>query len=219
LVGVYFAFQHYIPARATEEILADVSKWFQIIYAFVLVLGFISVTRAHSGKIRRKDAGWGYSIVLFCAIVVMFIVGALNEGNATAGPDEVGAPSYGNSFGWMYKYAMATLAMTMFATLAFYVASAAFRAFRAKNLGATMLMLFALFLILGKIPPGEWAWAQTFGSFEGWPVMSDIVEWAMATLNMPAQRAILIGVALGMIAMSMKIILGIERTYLGGRGE
>jgi len=35
-------------------------------------------------------------------------------------------------------------------------------------------------------------------------------------VNSAVRRAILIGVSMGQVALSLKIILGIERAYLGG---
>jgi hypothetical protein len=38
-------------------------------------------------------------------------------------------------------------------------------------------------------------------------------------LNASVRRAILIGVSLGTVALSIKIIFGLERSYLGGGKE
>ena len=39
--------------------------------------------------------------------------------------------------------------------------------------------------------------------------------WIMNSPNLAGQRSIMIGIGLGVVAMSLRVILGIERTYLG----
>jgi hypothetical protein len=49
----------------------------------------------------------------------------------------------------------------------------------------------------------------------GWQ-MSDYANWIMDIPNTAGQRAIMMGAALGVVATSLRVILGIERSYLGG---
>ncbi len=98
------------------------------------------------------------------------------------------------------------LSSTMFSLLAFYVASAAFRAFRAKTKEATFLLVAAFIVMLGRVPLGALIWSKI-------PVISN---WIMAYPTTAGQSAIMIGAALGVVSVSIKIMLGIERTYLGG---
>ncbi|MFN3476417.1 MAG: hypothetical protein ACK4Z6_02535, partial [Candidatus Methylomirabilales bacterium] len=96
---------------------------------------------------------------------------------------------------------------TMFSILAFFIASAAYRAFRARTREATVLLVAAALVMFGRAPFGEYL-------ISGVGILSD---WVMNVLNTAAKRAILIGISLGVIATSIKIITGLERAYLGGR--
>jgi hypothetical protein len=93
---------------------------------------------------------------------------------------------------------------TIFALLAFYVASAAYRAFRARTMLATILLLTAFIIMLRLIPLGPLS-----------SINQTAVAWILTVPNMAAKRAITMGVGLGAIATCIKIILGIERTYMG----
>ena len=100
--------------------------------------------------------------------------------------------------------------------LAFFIASAAFRAFRARNIEATLLLASAVIVILGLTPPFLYLWTSVFAFIPGFPL--EFKDWILIVPNMAARRAIVIGIGLGAIAQSFRIILGIERTYMGGGG-
>ena len=44
----------------------------------------------------------------------------------------------------------------------------------------------------------------------------NLSAWIMSTPNLAGQRTIQIGIALGIVSNSLRLILGIERSHLGG---
>ncbi|MEZ7892612.1 MAG: hypothetical protein QMC67_12765 [Candidatus Wallbacteria bacterium] len=111
-----------------------------------------------------------------------------------------------NKCNYIYDYMIKPMQSTMMSLLAFFVASAAFRAFRAKSFEATILLVTAFIVMLGRVPIGSAIWGG-FGS---------ISEWILCTINMAGSRAITLGAAVGATAACLKIILGLETRYLGG---
>ena len=94
----------------------------------------------------------------------------------------------------------------MYAMLAFWIASAAFRAFKARTLDATILLCVGIIVMLGNAPIGEIMWSQ-------FPALR---SWLMTVPAMAAVRALYIGAAIGGIAVGVRVLLGIERGHLGG---
>jgi hypothetical protein len=164
----------------------------------------------------------------------------------------------GSLFYWMFINIITPLGATMFALLAFFVASASYRAFRIRNFEATLLLVSGIILMLGRVPIGgliPWwvvslmlmfgigAIAAPFikertillgivgggilifiitGTFMGWnqnppdllsiPVIQD---WIFAYPTLAGSRALMIGIALGIVATSFRIIIGLDKSFLG----
>jgi len=106
----------------------------------------------------------------------------------------------------LYEGILVPCGSTMFAMLAFYMCSAAYRAFRMRNLHAGVLLVSAFLVMLGQIPI-----ATAFI-----PGLHELRQWILDVPNLASKRGIMIGVGLGASATSFKIILGIERAWLGG---
>ncbi|MDD2997864.1 MAG: hypothetical protein EOM80_14785 [Erysipelotrichia bacterium] len=154
------------------------------------------------------------------------VVDAVPEGSTT--PER--APVYrikGSFMAWinsaqqvLFQGVFKAAQATMFSLLAFFVASASFRAFRVKSKEAGLLMGAAFIVMLGNVPIGNLiskylAYIPLIGQYLD---IAMIKEWIMAYPSSAAQSAILVGAMLGYISASMKIIFGVERSHLGGEG-
>jgi hypothetical protein len=170
-------------------------SWVRAMSPFAMILAIMSLTLAHSTRIQRRIPNWQYSVV---TLVGMVFTGASGF---------IWGRHSGTPYMWMFENVQMPMAATMFALLAFYIASAAYKAFRARSAEATVLLITAIVVMLGQVPVG----VQMFG--EG---IIDITQWILDVPNLAAKRGIALGVGLGSVAVSLRILLGIERTYLGG---
>jgi hypothetical protein len=160
--------------------------------------------------ISKRASNWQYKIVLVLGLLTMVIVGAM-EGQGFQNPD--------TRFTWLYDTLYSPMQATMFSLLAFFIASAAFRAFRIRTVEAGLLAVAALIVMLGRVPLGNWAtsWVpQVLPSWLHWIQLPNVQEWIMSIPQNAAKRAILMGAAMGVMATGLRVILGIERSYLSG---
>ncbi|MBD3381578.1 MAG: hypothetical protein GF404_05205 [candidate division Zixibacteria bacterium] len=104
----------------------------------------------------------------------------------------------------LFDHVMIPIQATMFSLLAFYIASAAYRAFRARTLLSSILLVAAVLIMIRFVPLGPIS-----------DIVNDLSSWILKVPNMAAKRAIFIGIGLGMVATAIKILLGVERGYLG----
>jgi hypothetical protein len=203
----------FIPALE-RQVEPEISDWFNILAATAFVLGAGNLVRIHLDKIYRRPEGWWYSLVTLGGFFFTLIAGLFKIGNPQGWTGDVNAQ--GSWFNFAYDGMFNPLQATMFSILAFFVASASYRAFRARNTEATLLLTAAVIILLGRTFVGValTGWLPDQLEFLSIPSLS---TWIMSVANLAGQRAILIGIGLGVISTSLKIILGIERSYLGGK--
>jgi len=193
--GTFMVVQFFVPHEKSEYLYEFVALgWPPIIGVFALMLGVLSLTRVSLTKIRRKSEGWGYSIVTLAGLFVMSAVGIIGHYSAP----------FMDAFDWQFNNIMIPISATMFSLLAFFIASAAYRAFRARSVLATILLLAAIAVMIRFFPLGIFT-----------DPAGKLSNWILNVPNLAAKRAIIIGVGLGIVSTAMKVVLGIERSYLG----
>lgn len=202
LVVAFFFNEETTPIGQLSHHLLD---WVIIVGGFTLLLGLVSITRVNWAAVRRRSDGWVYKIFTLLAILATALPSVLSPSWSP-----LFGRAQGSIFDWLFNYLQAPMMATMFATLAFYIASAAYRAFRARNAEATILLLTATLVMLWRVPIGE----AFLNLFPG-DIPTLINTYVMNGANLAVQRGIIIGAALGAASMSLRIILGIERTYMG----
>ncbi|HKQ18911.1 MAG TPA: hypothetical protein VJW75_04115 [Candidatus Eisenbacteria bacterium] len=193
LVATSLVAMFFIPHHKVQEGQSVLLNWANVVYAFALILGSLTLWVSHQKKVLARADGWQYSVVTLAALSFVTVAGTLQ------GVEE------GTLVNRYYNMVNSPLASTMFALLAFFIASAAFRAFRARNAEATLLLGTAIVMMIGRVSVGEFLWS-------GFP---PVTEWLLDVPNLAAKRAIALGIGLGAVSTALKIILGIDRTYLG----
>jgi hypothetical protein len=195
VMGLFTIITSFVPAKPIADLNQTFRNWYIGIITFFIFLGTLNLVRVNADRIKTKARDWRYSIILIAALVVMLFAGFF-KGRASL--DE------GSPFMYLYFNVQFPLEATMYSLLAFFVTSASFRAFRARNKQALVLLLAAVVIMLGRVPVGSLIW-------KGFP---DVTEWIMAYPNAAAKRGIRLGIDLGLISMALRMILGIERSYM-----
>jgi hypothetical protein len=222
--GLVLVVAYFVPPMQSWS--ERVSVWFDVLAAVAFVLGGANLLRSHLQRISDRTAGWAYSVVLLLSFFATLVVGFGKVGVHPAAqyPAFPWSGQYrqtGGAFWFIYEYAFQPLTATLFGLLAFYVSSAAFRAFRAKNVEAALLLGTAFIVLLGRtfagvaltswIDPDVWSGFRYFTGLR----LENLTVYIMSVFNTVGNRAIMIGIALGIVATSLKILLGIDRPYLG----
>jgi uncharacterized membrane protein YhaH (DUF805 family) len=203
---------YFVPHAPFDQLETYYNEWFSIVASFAIWLGALNLMKLSIVRISRKSHDWQLSWVVIACFLVIVVVGALDGFNGLHQEPPGSFRDPGTHFDWLYTYIYTPLSSTMFAILAFFVASASYRAFRARNLQATLLLVAGVLVMLGRVPLGD---ILTSAIPEGWQA-SDWASWIMNFPQTAGQRAIKIGVALGIVSTSLRIILGIERSHLEG---
>ncbi len=216
LVGVALIVAMFIPHWPFDVLNQNFSVFYDIIAVFAFILGGGNLLKVHIRKVQRKGGDWKYSLVTIIGFFLVLGAGLLKIGVPGGWSGDYQAT--GSLFKYLYDSAFQPLQATMFSLLAFFVASASYRAFRAKTREATILLVAAFIILLRPTPLGYYLtfWLPEPLQFLHVPNLS---TWILSVPNMAGQRAIMIGIALGIVSTSLRLILGIERSYLGSEGK
>jgi len=163
--------------------------------AWAAGIGALSIIRLHVRNIATKRPNYQYSCVLLGFFFFVLFCGLFLEGHST-----------NRFYSWLHASTQAQLGATVFSLSSFYLASSSYRAFRARSLEATLLLVAASFVIIGSVPMGAAIWTG----------FNDIQQWIMKNINDSTMRAFTMGATLGTLSQCVRNLVGIERGHLRG---
>ena len=157
LIGSITLFGWFIDQPNVKEFIGDdATQWFDVLASFAIILGALNLIKMQIQKVLYQKPGWQYSVIavlgFIFAIIAGFFVKGVDDSVAEWGAH---VTSDGTLFKWMFTYMVAPMQATMFVLLAFYVASASYRAFRIRNFEATLLLGSGIFIMIGRVPLGS----------------------------------------------------------------
>lgn len=224
-----------LPANTTESVafwLEDVVGQFQnmsnILTSFLLLMGVFSLVRLHITRVSKQQRDWPFSIVLLVSVVVMTIFGYwdwltvkdLKPDQLEAMKDVANQPTAVWMKDLLFDGLLQTMEAAMFSVIAFYILSAAYRAFRIRSVEATILLASALIVMLGLLGIAENYWslaidalggAQDPNAFVNSFRLDAISDFIRNNLQAPGLRAIDFGVGVGALAMGLRLWLSLEK--------
>ena len=227
LGGIYYVAEFFWPAHGGSNPLTpyqdSVANISLVISAFAIGVGVISLLQLHTRLIARQRPGWGNSVVLIVAFLAMTIFGLLKDHSPKMAIFGSSVTTL-DAFNFLFKGGLTNLGSATFSMIAFYIASAAYRAFRIRSVEATLLMVAALIIMLGAVFFGTVLtnWIPTNSGIDalGKPIenpwanfrIENIAQWLLMEVNSAAQRGILFGLTIGLLATSLRLWLSLERS-------
>jgi hypothetical protein len=188
---------------ASSQVWAEtIRTWAVIIFNISLGFGAIRLLMAHSLRLQTQRRDWQFSGILLVIFVIMVLTGFVGYFSS-------GVSTNNSIYSWMFNYIYTPLGATLYPITGFYIFSAAYRAFRARNIDATLMLLAGIFVMLRNAPVGEAIWIG----------LADIGNWVQFTGQVPGMRTLAIVGALGLIAFGFRALLGKERGFYAGGGE
>ena len=207
-----------------DDAVPVVANFTSILSAFLLGLGVYSLLRVHGKKLMRQQRDWEFSAVLLVSMLLMVIAG---YGDWMSRLDPVKAPALELPQNWgpmnylrdfLFEGLLQQMDAAMFSLIAFYILSAAYRAFRVRTIEATILLAAAFIVMFSLMGSVESAWGHLVNpsgdqaNFLNNFTLTEMAKWIRDSIQKPAIRGIDFGVGIGALAMGLRLWLSLERT-------
>lgn len=187
---------YFIEVPALEAASTKLITITAIVNAVTLILALQSQIRRGLNIVQRRQTGWYFKAYMIITMVLMVVFAFFGR---ETGP-----------YHWVMYAVVNPLSSVNYGILAFYMASTAARAFRARNTQAMLLLATGFIVLLYQAP--------LTGAYAPW--LEPIALYFGDTFGMAAGRMFLISVTVGAIVFGVRVLMGKETSVLGvGREE
>jgi hypothetical protein len=149
-------------------------------------------------RVGQRAPDWGYSLILLGGMLAVIVTGIFGGADVRLQQSLAEEPIR-VFFSTVYE----PLASSLLALLAFFSLSAALRSLSQRRPEAWVIVGVALVVLLSQLAP-----VATL------PFVGSTVQWINDYVVLAGARGLLIGVALGTLVASMRVLLGFDQPYI-----
>lgn len=187
LLGYFF--------NRVANIRVQLLEWAILLAGFAVLLGLSNLFIVHVNKIRRKEKGSFYSLLLVISLLVTFFLAVWKK------PEDPTVVA-------VFTAVQLPVEASLMALLAVTLTYASFRLLRRRlNLFSVIFLISALLMLFSTAP------LPYLGDPLG--LSATLRPWIAQVLAAGGARGILIGVALGTLVTGLRILFGADRPFGG----
>jgi len=186
--GLFMLFSYFTGYFTAID--TEISRWPVTLANFSIILGVFTLIRYHLSTISKKREEWPYSAITLIFLAVTFVSSLV----------------YQPAFDFIIDNFVRVGGIAVVSYVGFYNYTLFYRAARARSLEVTLLIISTIFVMLWMAPIGE---AIN-------PILPAIGLWINDVPNGGTMRGVLIVIAVGMIGLFIRAMLGYEKSYIGG---
>jgi hypothetical protein len=178
-------------------------QWAAVLVALALLVGLLSVAISHIKRIIQRHPDWGYSVILILSMFTVIIIGVFR------------VPTGGGVFSFLqpnlaeepirrfFHAVYEPLTSSLLALLAFFSLSTIIRATQRRSFEVVVILVVAVVVLIVQLPP-----------VAEQPGITTALEWCNRYIALAGARGLLIGVTIGTLVASMRVLLGFDQPYL-----
>lgn len=185
----------FVVPKPVTDLNVALRSFVPIVSAAAIMLGILYLSISHIRKIMTRKEEWYYSILYLISLVITTVLGLISVREF--------------NFLWIYNNMTAPIGVALYSLTAFYITSAAYRVFRARNWSAMVLLVCAFVVLMMLIPVGAVLL----------PPVVPIGEWLRSFPSSAGFRGMIIGTSLGVMGLGIRIFTGRQKEHLGIREE
>lgn len=171
-----------------------------VVAGVALLVGVFNLTAAHAKKIRQGD-GAIYSAITVFALIITLLIGTYDLAMTYL----QGAPGLQYTR-WVFENIQLPIEASLMAVIAISLTYAATRLLgRRMNFMSAVFIAVVLVLLVGAVP-------VVASNFD---LIATFRQWILSVPSVGGARGIIIGVALGIVATGIRILMGTDRPYGG----
>ena len=182
-------FGYYLEVPAISTMYSEMFDWILIMSNLALGTGLIAFTIHHGKRVSKMERGYPMSLIAFASLLLMFVACFASPGSRE----------------YLYANIYTPVSIAVLCFTGFSEISGVYRAFRVRNIAALILAISGFILLMHFAP--------LYGFLM--PGVGTVATWILDNPAMGASRGIILGIAIGTIALSIRILLGYEKAYTG----